>query len=72
MTNPAEGWAIDRDGEIIVATIGPTKRSAMVNFLVAETGTMVFVHNTDDEIEAAFEKRRGAAIVVGVRITAWE
>ena len=72
MTEPAEGWAIDQDGEIVVETIGPTKRAAMVNWLIVKTGTVILNQTTDDEIEALFEEKRGSAIIVGVRITPWE
>jgi hypothetical protein len=48
----ATGWAVLAPGaRIYVNTIAETRRAAIVNWLVTEKKTMVFTHNTDDDIE---------------------
>jgi hypothetical protein len=55
----------DPRGFIIVETVGPTERSAMVNWLVVGAGIMVTNSWSDERIKAAFE---GAAAQRGVQL----
>ena len=53
----ATGWAIRlSDGEIDVRTVSPTRRAAIVNWLVLN-GTEISIMWTDDQIEAAWKAK---------------
>jgi len=47
------GWAIKVDHELDIKTVGPTARSAMVNYLW-NAGHMLTNSTTDRQIEALF------------------
>jgi hypothetical protein len=56
----AQGFAVLCDDEILVATVSPTERAAIVNWLVMR-GFMVLRLATDTEIYDAFHKAQTAA-----------
>ncbi len=68
MVKPKTGWAVlDRDG-INVATVGDTRRAALVNWLCVKNGFMMLQHATDEQIEAMWAKKSGTAICTTVEI----
>lgn len=51
----SKGWAVtDSCGHLIVHTVSPTRRSTMVNYLVANTGVPITNQHTDDMVEQIF------------------
>lgn len=50
----AEGWAVinPATGSLDVATVSPTRRSAIINWLVRERRIMIYQHDSDEKIEA--------------------
>jgi hypothetical protein len=50
MTAPAKGWAVAVNGVIDVRTVSPTRRAAIVNWLVTH-GKLVFAKDSDEKIE---------------------
>jgi hypothetical protein len=57
------GWAIVDESGIRIATVGPTRRSAIVNWLVTEFSFMIRPHHSDHAIEGMWREygpRRGA------------
>lgn len=63
-----DGWGVvDADG-LDIATVGPTRRSAIVNWLVVKAKVMVYNHNSNDWIEKAWEANCGDAVVRPVRM----
>lgn len=71
----AEGWAILNSHDeteipkINVRSVSPTKRGAIVNFLVTDRGYYVTNDMTDAQIERAWVELRREAIVTRVIIT---
>lgn len=54
------GFAVRaKHGGILIRTVYPTKRGAMINYLIAHQNIFVCQHATDDEIKRAFEKTSG-------------
>lgn len=54
----AHGWAIVANGEINVATVSPTRRGALVNWLVVSARVPVFNDHSDAQIESMWDERR--------------
>lgn len=54
----AYGWAIIDNGEINVATISPTRRGALVNWLVVRANVFVRHDHTYAQIESMWDERR--------------
>lgn len=52
--NSISAWAVvdKRTGTILVKTVSDSRRAAIVNWLVAEAGIMIYNSTTDAEIEA--------------------
>lgn len=69
------GWAVRTSHSFDMRTVGPTRRSAIVNWLVAgqynPRPVMVLATTTDVQIERAWERRDAAsgAEVVEVVVT---
>ena len=56
MTIEAEGWAvIDGQGVLNVRTVSPTRRAAIVNWLLTDKGLMAFDVATDEQIERQWQ-----------------
>ena len=53
----AEGWAVVENGEINVKTVSPTRRAAIVNWLVVDHDVMITRHTADRTIEAEWLAR---------------
>jgi hypothetical protein len=51
----ARGWAVVQNGELLVKTVSPTRRAAIVNWLVVEGGLFVQDAWSDAMIETAWE-----------------
>ena len=65
-------YAVAKNGEIDARTVGPTERSAKVNWLVTTAGIMVGAHWTDEAIDFAWKEARGAhdLVAIDMRIVA--
>lgn len=69
--NTAQGFAVADDTGILVKTVSPTRRAAIVNWLVAECGVMVRNSFSDQDIEGLFanhQREKPAAQVIEVEI----
>lgn len=82
MSHPAQGSlhcgakeafaAVNQRREILIATVSPTRRAAMVNWLVVEGGTAVYQWHSDQEIERMFfigASQRGLALIEVVTVS---
>jgi hypothetical protein len=69
MTNdqgPVEGWAvIDKNGVVLVRTVSPSRRAAIINWLYTEAHMLITNSMDDDYIEQLWQStpRRGAEVV---------
>jgi hypothetical protein len=67
----ATGWAVAKDGHILVRTVSPTRNIALVNWLITEGRTMVLDTASDQQIEGLFNQiKTGHEAVVEVEIRA--
>lgn len=66
----ADGWAVIEDVGIDVRSVSPTRRAAIVNWLVTRGDRMVWPKTTDKEIEQMWAEARGAAEVIPVKVSA--
>lgn len=51
----SEAWAIVHKGTIDIRTVSPTRRAAIVNWLVVERGYLITNAHTDEQIEMLWE-----------------
>lgn len=68
----ARGWAVVDGGEIVVESVSPTRRAAIVNWLFTARRVLITVIHTAEEIEQEWAAFRGGAEVVQVGIVAWD
>lgn len=54
----AEGWAVIQDGKIDVRTISPTRRAAIVNWLVVRGRCWISTSTSDSQIEEYWRENR--------------
>jgi hypothetical protein len=54
----AKGWAVYDGGKIIVTSVSPDRKTAIINWLVTERMMMVFNDDTDEKIEASWQSMR--------------
>lgn len=66
----ADGWAIIEDIGIDVSSVSPTRRSAIVNWLITRKGIMVYHTTTDEKIEALWSADHGNARAIPIKISA--
>ena len=66
--NIATGWAVAEHDKILVKTVSPTRRAAIVNFLVVERSMAILNHHSDHDIERWWTKYGGRAEVIEVDI----
>jgi hypothetical protein len=68
----AVGYAVVDDDGINVRTVSPTRRAAIVNWLLIECGLLAMQITTDVEIEQAWNAHRDTANVrtVGIQTIA--
>lgn len=66
----ADGWAVIECTGIDVRSISPTRRAAIVNWLVTRRGVGIYHTTTDDQIEGMWTAERGDADVKPVKIRA--
>jgi hypothetical protein len=52
-------FAIKSFNKIDIRTVGPTRRSAITNWLVVTAGVMVYRHHNDQQIELLWNGTRG-------------
>lgn len=69
MTIEAHGYAVVENGEINVRSVSPTRRAAMVNFLLTDRATMILNSMADPEIETIWDAKHRGAVIVPVKIT---
>lgn len=67
----SQGWAVFQGGEIDLRTAGPTRRSAIINWLVVAAACPIMAGTSDAEIEALWQRYapRGNARVIEVNVT---
>ena len=68
----AHGWAVITGDTIHVKTVSPTRRAAIVNFLVTDRSMAIYSQHTDADIETWWKKYHGRAEVVEVTIAVAE
>lgn len=59
----AEGWAVIDCTRIDVSTVSPTRRAAIVNWLVTRAGRFISTSTTDEQIEAYWADREGVDVI---------
>jgi hypothetical protein len=64
----AEGYAIVEDGKIDVRTVSPTRRTAIINFLVVSRHCIIRNDHSDEYIERVWVACAHGAYVIGVDI----
>lgn len=67
----AQGWAVVRKDKLLVRTVSPTRRGALVNWIVVEAprGRVMVTNTWDDaQIEEHWARNRGDAHAVPVTI----
>lgn len=62
------GWAVIENEQINLRSVSPTRRAAIVNFLVTDRGRYISNSTSDHEIEAMFSRDRRGATAVEVTI----
>lgn len=63
-----EGWGVvDRNG-LNIRTVSPTRRAAIVNWLVVEAGCAILASHTDGHINALWDAHRGEALIKPIRM----
>ena len=63
----ADGWAVIEDIGLDLRSVSPTRRAALVNWLVTRKNMMATIYTTDEQIERMWDANRGDADVVRVR-----
>lgn len=64
-----KGYAVVQNGIINIKTVSPSRRAAIVNWLIVEHSIRIFQWTTDKDIETLWEHNRGCATVNTVKIT---
>lgn len=64
-----EGYAVIEDNKIEVRTVSPTRRAAIVNWLVVRKNCMIYLTTTDDQIEEMWENWSGDTYIASVDIS---
>ena len=64
----ARGWAVITGDQIHIRTVSPTRRGAIVNFLVTDRSMAIYSQHTDADIEAWWKKYHSRSEVVEVTI----
>lgn len=54
MSLPVEGWAVEQNGAILMATVSDTERAAKVNWLGVRAGVVVMNWWSDERIAETF------------------
>lgn len=58
----ADGYAVTAFGNILVPTVSPTRRAAIVNYLVAAAGVLIDITWTDEAIEEMWKAHKSGEI----------
>ena len=64
----AEAYAVIENDKIDVRTVSPTRRAAIVNWLVVNRGCLILRTTTDEGIEDLWKDAQGNATVAAVEI----
>ena len=65
---PTRGWAVCHKNIVQVATVAPTRRAAIVNWLATDKDIMALAECPDDVLEKLWKTLRDDADVVEVAI----
>jgi len=65
----AHGWAVVDMSGINVRTVSPSRRGALVNWLIAAHRMVLMGNVTDEQVEQLWQAKSGDAMVVEVDIT---
>lgn len=65
-----EAWAVVDNGGINIRSVSPTRRAALVNWLVTERQLQATIFATDEDIERTWEANKGSAEATKVAVTA--
>lgn len=63
------GWAVVQDGKIMVRTVSPTRRAAIVNWLYTYGGRTVLDRHSDKEIDAMWLTATAKSAVTVCEVT---
>lgn len=55
---PQNGWAVFVADKPLISSVAPTRVAAIINFLVAERGILIFQTTTSDQIEQAWQDHK--------------
>ena len=50
------GWAVTVDDKIDMRTVGPTRRAAIINWMVSERGELITSFSTDRSIDMKWSR----------------
>jgi len=65
----AKGWAVCDNGGILITTVSPERRAAIVNWLVMERKLMILSTDSDNYVEEAWHELKGDAYCCEVEIS---
>ncbi len=65
----SRAWAVIDNDQIDIATVSPTWRGAVVNWLVGSAGIMIWNCMRDQKIRDLWEQQKGTAECVAVDVT---
>lgn len=69
MTTPNTGWGVFVNDDLFMDTVSPTRHGAIANFLLAERGILIMRSDAPEEIENAWQKKKGRAEVHEVTVS---
>jgi methyl coenzyme M reductase beta subunit len=72
VSSPARGYAVIEQGQIDIRSVSPTRRAAIVNWLVTAKRLVATHNTTDEQIERAWQAHKGGAEAVIVTIIAFD
>ncbi len=64
-----QGYAVVLDNKIDIRTVSPTRRGAIVNWLVVHVGCFIYNTTTDEQINEMWSRSSGNAVLKLVNIT---
>ena len=68
----ADGFAVIEETGLDVRSVSPTRRAAIVNWLVTRTHRFISTSTSDEQIDAMWDVERGDAKVVAVSVSTVE
>lgn len=67
-TETVKGWAVKRDGAVLIKTVSDTERAAKTRFLVSEQNVPILASYGDDLIKQLWAAHSEGVAVVQVRV----